>query len=448
MRHLHHALVILVLLVVPGNARALTDEEVFRQLRINRINPGARSLALGGAFVSLADDATAAQANPAGLSFLRVPEYFVELRSVDNEADSSIRTETLPGDIATFVASGNDPGDVTSPSFLSLVTVRSKWAMGFSVQDLVNVDDTTASTFSFTTAVPDTFFSLQTGSIEIDVVNANVSVGGRISNRMALGGTLTYSRLDVRSNVVNSIVDTSGSIVGEPIFEPTLDLQTTIDDVDEDVVFSLGFLYKQPKWQVGAVYRHGPDFLVTQEIVSALDLDNDGEPDGFDFKGVADRLGRRFDNRFHLPDVVAVGASWLPNDLTTLAADVEWVRHSNLADGLVSGINVLTDEDWRFDGDDAADVHVGLERILLNLENPLPPMALRFGAFSESDNTIEATSTGAATIAPQGIFGGAGRQEHLSIGVFFALGRHKLDAAADFADTDNEYVVSLIFQGK
>ena len=109
---------------------------------------------------------------------------------------------------------------------------------------------------------------------------------------------------------------------------------------------------------------------------------------------------------------------------------------------------MLTDEDWRFDSDDAVDVHVGFERILLNLENLLPPMALRFGAFSESDNTIEAKSTGAATIAPPEIFEGSGRQVHLSTGLFFALGRHKLDLAADFADTKNEYVVSFIFQGK
>ena len=31
------------------------------------INPGARSIALGGAFAAIADDATAALANPAGL---------------------------------------------------------------------------------------------------------------------------------------------------------------------------------------------------------------------------------------------------------------------------------------------------------------------------------------------------------------------------------------------
>ena len=67
----------IALLVSSGPALALTDEEVFRDFRFNMINPGARSLALGGAFISLADDATAAQANPAGLSYLIKQEYFI-----------------------------------------------------------------------------------------------------------------------------------------------------------------------------------------------------------------------------------------------------------------------------------------------------------------------------------------------------------------------------------
>ncbi len=43
-------------------------------------NPGARSMALGGAFVAQADDATAAIANPAGLVQLLDPEVSAELR--------------------------------------------------------------------------------------------------------------------------------------------------------------------------------------------------------------------------------------------------------------------------------------------------------------------------------------------------------------------------------
>ncbi len=43
-------------------------------------NPGARSMALGGAFVAQADDATAAIANPAGLVQLLDPEFLAEAR--------------------------------------------------------------------------------------------------------------------------------------------------------------------------------------------------------------------------------------------------------------------------------------------------------------------------------------------------------------------------------
>jgi len=441
-------LAILAAVVLASSAFALTDEEVFRDLRINRINPGARSLALGGAFVSLADDATAAQANPAGLGFLRVSEYFAELRFIDNEARSSTVSRTRPGGIEIFVGTGSDPADVVSPTFLSAVTVYGRWSLGVSLQELVNVEDTTTSTFSSTTPAPETFFTVQSGSIDIDVANLNVSVGARINDRLAVGGTLTLSRLDVRSDVVNAVVDTLGTIVGEPVVTPTLDLATSIDDDDDDVLFSLGILYKRPKWHIGAVYRQGPDFTVTEEIVSAQDLNGDGESDGLDFKGVTQRLGPRFANRFHLPDVFAIGASWQPNDHLTLAGDVERVRHSNLADDFVAGVNVLTDEDWVFGVDDATDYRAGLEWVFFNLENWLPPMALRAGTFSESGNTIEAQSTPPASLAPPEIFGGEGRQQHVSLGTFFSLGRFKLDMAADFADTDNEYVVSFIYQGK
>jgi hypothetical protein len=44
------------------------------------LNPGARSLALGGAFTGLADEATAAFTNPAGLVQLSRPEVSLEGR--------------------------------------------------------------------------------------------------------------------------------------------------------------------------------------------------------------------------------------------------------------------------------------------------------------------------------------------------------------------------------
>src|SRR5205809_6380012 len=42
--------------------------------------PGARSMGMGSTFVGLADDATAAEANPAGLVILKKPEVSVHFR--------------------------------------------------------------------------------------------------------------------------------------------------------------------------------------------------------------------------------------------------------------------------------------------------------------------------------------------------------------------------------
>src|SRR3982750_3671079 len=58
-----------------------TDIESVSGLQFNFGNPGARSLGMGGAFLGLADDASAAEPNPAGLTILRKPEISVEGRN-------------------------------------------------------------------------------------------------------------------------------------------------------------------------------------------------------------------------------------------------------------------------------------------------------------------------------------------------------------------------------
>ncbi|MDH3434609.1 MAG: hypothetical protein OEM60_12160, partial [Gammaproteobacteria bacterium] len=49
-------------------------------LQLSFSDPGARSMGFGGAFVALADDATSAFANPAGLTQLIRPEFSIEGR--------------------------------------------------------------------------------------------------------------------------------------------------------------------------------------------------------------------------------------------------------------------------------------------------------------------------------------------------------------------------------
>ncbi|MGZ8867156.1 MAG: UPF0164 family protein [Thermoanaerobaculia bacterium] len=66
--------------VVPASAQN-TDIESLSGLQFNFGNPGARALGMGGAFLGLADDASAVEANPAGLTILRKPEVSLEVRN-------------------------------------------------------------------------------------------------------------------------------------------------------------------------------------------------------------------------------------------------------------------------------------------------------------------------------------------------------------------------------
>src|SRR5213075_2927882 len=82
--------ILIALITVPAVAQN-TDIESLSGLQFNFGNPGARSLGMGGAFIGLADDASAAEANPAGLTILRKPEFSIEGR---NYLEQQIMTTT------------------------------------------------------------------------------------------------------------------------------------------------------------------------------------------------------------------------------------------------------------------------------------------------------------------------------------------------------------------
>ncbi len=90
-------------------------------------NPGARSLGFGGAFVALADDATAAFANPAGLTQLVEPEVSIEGRSWSYSTSftrngrasgepTGLGVDTEPG-----IVRANSSEELKGLSFLSFV---------------------------------------------------------------------------------------------------------------------------------------------------------------------------------------------------------------------------------------------------------------------------------------------------------------------------------------
>lgn len=94
-------------------------------------NPGARSLALGGAFVAQADDATAAYSNPAGLVALVRPEISGELRF-------SIYNDVFEGGFDEL----SDDG-VFTLGFLSAVYPVGRWSLAMYRNQFATLNTTT-----------------------------------------------------------------------------------------------------------------------------------------------------------------------------------------------------------------------------------------------------------------------------------------------------------------
>ncbi|MDB4324743.1 outer membrane protein transport protein [bacterium] len=426
----------------------MTDEEIYRKFRFNLVNPGARSMAIGGAFLSLADDATAAQANPAGLAYLNRWEFFAELRAIDNGVRAEVQNEDLPGDVTSLIGSVFDLDDTVSPSFVAGVIpfdTGFRWTLGFSRQELLRLNTSTISSFSFTSSSQPGLFLVQgEGDIDVEVVNWNVSAGFRITDSLALGATLTLSEMTASSSVVNFVVDTEGVISGEEILEPALDVRTNTDASDSDFVFNVGLIYQRPVWGLGAVFRKGPDFTVDEEIL--LTLEDDAPSTGLDVFGVRDVIGTPFGNRFALPDSWGVGGYWRPGDRWTLSLDIQRILYSSLESDFVAGLNVLTDFDAVFAADDGTDIRFGVEHILASRRRPR--LAIRFGGYLEADSTIRAVDTGTNSLASEDVFEGDGDQIHGTFGLGILMRRFKVDLAADLSENRREYVVSFILQAK
>jgi long-subunit fatty acid transport protein len=99
-------------------------------------NPGARSLGLGGAFAAIADDATAAFANPAGLTQLTRPEVSIEGRqwrySTPFAVGGRVSGEPTGIGLDTPIRTGVSEFDSTSLSFLSFVYPGRDWTLAVS----------------------------------------------------------------------------------------------------------------------------------------------------------------------------------------------------------------------------------------------------------------------------------------------------------------------------
>lgn len=219
---------------IPALLMGQTNTENFAQLEFNFNNPGARAAALGGAFVSLADDATAAEANPAGLTAILKPEISFELKSI--QYTRNIFNFDASGAASDFRLVAKDFNDnVVSPSFASVVYPFSNFTISAFRHELVNFTSDYQTRGAFVPGFTDgNFYFAVDNETDIKVINWGAAVGFRLNDRLSIGAAVGVSQLDMNSVIAR--FDGNGNLTNGSI----------IDDQAQDIFLNIGLLYFRP----------------------------------------------------------------------------------------------------------------------------------------------------------------------------------------------------------
>jgi len=322
-------------------------------VQYNFAPPGARSMAMGGSFIGLADDATASESNPAGLTVLTKPEVSAHFRysSFDNEAPNTVSGVGFE----TFNERLGSPAffSVVYPGHAAAVSVYYQRSADFRNQSFFEgVLEGGSPNYD----QADTKFRLE---------NLGLSTAFKIGSQVSVGGSLRYSRVKLDSIQRATLPD----------FGFLTRIQGQVDDTKGTVTFNAGVLYRPiSKLSVGAVYKMGGNFDFQQ--VDSVSEVSDVETELFrDVRDV----------KVTIPDVGGLGAAYRPTDHWVITADVVRILYSQSDPG-PENLNLyqVAGEGGREALADATEFHVGAEYAWTAGNDWI--LSLRGGAYSDPDH--------------------------------------------------------------
>ncbi|MGI9223714.1 MAG: OmpP1/FadL family transporter [Woeseiaceae bacterium] len=423
---------LLVLLLPPANVSA---QEGVVPLQFSFSDPGARSMGLGGAFVALADDATAAFANPAGLVQLVRPEISIEARSWSYSTPYTVggRAEGLPSgtgiDTMVGVRTATSEYDANGLSFLSFTYPRGNWSLALYRHEYADLEfsGATQGLFGGGTDCCQTRLHDQRWATDMDITSYGLSAAYRISDSFYVGlGAIYYdASLEARTTEYRWDEESTESFFAPNSYLPERSvLNETVGFDDSDWGIAGGFLWRLSKnWSIGGIYRPGIEVDLGVRLTAGEATDFGVPPGGviFEATGIATEF----------PDFFGLGFAYQGAD-GRLTVSFQWdrVEYSDIPTSIPLDNQAM---------DDADELHLGAEYVFLG---STPIIAVRLGAWLEPDHQIHATTDDPFTSAllPRG-----DDDMHYSAGIGIAMQRFQIDAAMDFADRLDTVSLSAIF---
>lgn len=368
--------------------------------------PGARALGMGATFVAVADDATAAESNPGGLTILTKPEISAHLRTTRFENEFVDPFQGDPDQRATFSSK------VVSPAYFSFVYPFKKAAISVYYQQATNFKS--SSQFSDQGEVfegtPANLGLSSSADLLLD--NIGASVGYKITPKLALGASIRSSRLKLENT--GNIFDYA-DVDGD-----TYRLSRQINDEDRQVTFNVGVLVNpNGKLSAGAFYEQGGKYSLTrveQEFSS-----------GPNFGDLLASGPTPEDVNYQVPDILSGGIALRPTDRWVVSTEVRWIKYSVLSP---SAEDLADNADTLEAIDDGVEFHLGTEYTFLSGRTPF---SIRAGVFTDPDHDGQKLQDSA--------------QVHGTFGAGFVLGgRFQVDFAANFAKRLKESLVSVVYR--
>ncbi len=375
-------LFILLMLSPAVTVQAQTNEEINAGLQFSFSPPGARSLAMGGAFAGLADDATAAFANPAGLIWLTRSELSAEGRhrtyTTRYPFSGSASAQPTGNGIDTRpdLEFRDFESEVSGLSFLSYAHVfseRRPWLsrlrLAFYRHELAAFEAELQSEGPFIRNGGPGPLIEQTrnrsrlaallGDLDLTIINHGVSGAYSLTDNLWLGLGLSYATFDYRAVTRRFATelparDDFGVILpdgrtdvvfGPADFSAANESERSIQDGDDgDLAATVGLIWKSKgsvrrgepiHWSVGLVYRQGPTFDFDYRFQwedQKIALQNEtGNPDFTDPGVVRGLTGTA---PFEVPDVLGFGfmfrPKFVPRNALTISFEADWVSYSSL----------------------------------------------------------------------------------------------------------------------
>ena len=425
-----------VALLVTFNVSAASAQASLQvPMQFDFLNPGARSLAVGSAFVGLADDATSAFTNPAGLILLTAPELSFDVRASEMESlflsggRLSGPVSNLGIDRSLGVTYGDSPATHTGLSYLSFVYPWKNFRIAGYRHEFVRLEQSFEA---------DGVFQGE-GSRELALrARRDMSItayGGATAYRykqLSVGLTLALyqSKLDAEFERFFA-----PDLFDKATFAPDTRIGRAVQTADElSFGFNVGGLYTardKPKArvdlvQIGAVFRQGANFEFEA------------------FEGDINAPVTR-DNTFRVPDAAGAGVAVRVARTATFTAEITRVNYKSLLDGYVSSQAGNLGKRENFTVDNATELHAGAEYILSVKASP----KLRIGVWHDPDHAVRYEAPADPDFFDQrfaAYLPARGAVTHFTFGGGVSIRQLEINAGFDLSSRSHVFSVSSIIR--